>query len=250
MDTVGPAPEAIGDLVTVKGAIPPGEAGITDEHIHLWIGRVAGAPPDVPVLDDGEAIAAELADYRQDGGRTILDCQPGGCGRDARMLLQLSQSSDVHIVACEATLGETSIWLLEAAAQACLDTGAAMEVHTERGSHSERTITLLQEFGLPLQRVVLCHMDKRPDEHVWPLLDRMVHHGLDANVAIATDLADARMWARLGRGPGLVGWVSVLIPRLHGLGFEAATVEGLVGGNIAGRLARPSAKEYTVGRRA
>jgi len=180
-------------------------------------------------------------------------------------------------VAFEATLEETPRLLLEAAAQACLDTGAAMQVHTERGSESERFIALLQEFGFPLDRVVLCHMDKRrdfelhttmaqsgimleydtffrpqyrPDEHVWPLLEHMVRHGHDAYVAVATDLADARMWSRLGRGPGLVGLVSALIPRLQQLGFEAATVKGLVGGNIAGRLARPSAREYGLERRA
>lgn len=318
-------------MVTVLGAILPGEAGITDAHSHLWIGRVHCASPDGPVLDDVEAIAAELVDYRQAGGRTIIDCQPGGCGRDARVLHQLSQGSDVNIVACsgfhrrkyyppehwlfrttgerahsyfvrelshgieetldtawpvragllkvacEATLEETPVWLLEAAAQACQDTGAAMEVHTERGSQSERTITLLQEFGFPLERVVLCHMDKRPDfvlhtsmaqagvmleydtffrpwyqpeQHVWPLLEHMVSHGHDAYVAIATDLADARMWSRFGGGPGLVGLVNALIPRLHELGFEAATVDRLVGGNIAGRLARPIAREYGLGRRA
>ena len=87
-------------MVTVLGAILPGEAGITDAHNHLWIARVEGTSPDVPVLDDGEAIAAELADYRQAGGRTIIDCQPGACGRDGRVLHQMSQASDIHIVAC------------------------------------------------------------------------------------------------------------------------------------------------------
>jgi phosphotriesterase-related protein len=66
----------------------------------VWISRVPGTPPGLPVLDQEGAIAAELGDYRQAGGATILDCQPGaGCGRDGRALRRLSQASGVHIVA-------------------------------------------------------------------------------------------------------------------------------------------------------
>jgi phosphotriesterase-related protein len=52
------------------------------------------------VLNDREAIAAELADYRAAGGGTIVDCQPGRCGRDGRVLVGLSRSSGVNIVPC------------------------------------------------------------------------------------------------------------------------------------------------------
>ena len=311
-------PEA---LVTVEGPIDPLEAGITDAHNHLWIARVEGTASDVPVLNDRAAIAAELTEFRSAGGRSIVDCQPWGCGRDANILRKLAVQCGVHIVACggfhlrryyppdhwlfeatseqaqayfvrelcqsleetadaktpvragflkvacEETLDRSPLPLLEGAAQACLDTGAAMMVHTERGSDAERIIAWLQQLGLKPGQIVLCHMDKRsdyplhaelaregamleydtffrpqyrPDEQVWPLLEQMVHNGLDSLVAVATDMADSRMWSRLGGGPGLTGLVNSLVPRMYALGFGEATIQGLAGGNIASRLAHPA----------
>ena len=40
-------------------------------------------------------LRAELADFHAAGGRAIVDCQPGGAGRDARALRRLSQATGV-----------------------------------------------------------------------------------------------------------------------------------------------------------
>lgn len=85
---------------TVLGPAAPAELGITDGHNHLWIAPVVGNSPGLPVLDDVDGISRELSLYRQAGGGAIVDCQPVGCGRDGRMLAQLSRASQVHIVAC------------------------------------------------------------------------------------------------------------------------------------------------------
>ncbi len=87
-------------ITTVDTVITAQEAGITDAHNHLWIAPVTGAPRGAPVLCDLHAISAELEDYRHAGGGTIVDCQPGGCGRDGRMLRKLSRTTGVQIVAC------------------------------------------------------------------------------------------------------------------------------------------------------
>jgi phosphotriesterase-related protein len=74
--------------------------GITDAHNHMWIDSVPGSDPGAPVLDQFDAIRNELVEYREKGGGSLLDCQPGGCGRNGNQLLALSKASDVHIIAC------------------------------------------------------------------------------------------------------------------------------------------------------
>ena len=296
-------------LVTVTGPIDPGEAGITDAHSHLWIAPVDGVRGVVLVLDDEDAITAELRTYRAAGGGTIIDCQPPGCGRDGRVLRRLSEVSGVQVVACtgfhrrryyaddyflfsasttaayeifvaeitdhleetdqvragfikvacEETLDKSPLALLEAAVMASRATGAALEVHTEQGADADRIARALIDFGLSPARLVLCHMDKRvdvalhrdlaragimleydtffrpqyePDTHVWPLIERMVEAGFAAQIALATDLA-----RKTQRGPGLVGFVSHIVPRLRAMGCDEDAVRKLTGQNIADRLA-------------
>jgi predicted metal-dependent phosphotriesterase family hydrolase len=92
------APEK--QVTTVQGPLPYTSLGVTDAHNHAWIGRVNGAAADSPILDDFDLVLRELRHYYEAGGRTILDCQPGGCGRDGNILLQLAQQSGVNLIAC------------------------------------------------------------------------------------------------------------------------------------------------------
>jgi phosphotriesterase-related protein len=85
--------------MNVPGPVAAGALGVTDAHNHLWIRSVRGAAADSPVLSDRQAVLAELKDYCRAGGGAVLDCQPGGCGRDGRVLVSLSQASGVHVVA-------------------------------------------------------------------------------------------------------------------------------------------------------
>jgi phosphotriesterase-related protein len=311
----------VGPLMTVTGPIRPAKAGVTDAHNHVWIAPMAGTGPGLPQLFDKPNIMAELSDYREAGGGTLIDCQPGGCGRDGRVLLELSRASGVHLVACtgfhlrkyyppdywlwQASVSEAQAYfvreireglaetrkidqpvragcikvacevsvtqspaaLLEAAAMASLETGLAIEVHTEKGAEAEKIVAWFTRYDLRPERLILCHLDKRPDldlhrhlaqqgvmlvydtfyrpkyqpdKNVWPLLERMVADGLERQIAIATDMAEASMWSRLGGGPGLVGLITKIIPRLQNIGFEQSTIERLVGQNIANRLAQPT----------
>jgi len=85
---------------TVQGPVSYEQLGITDAHNHVWIGAVPGIAPDSPLLDQYNLVRKELIAYHQRGGGTILDCQPGGCGRDGNKLLDLSKASSVNILAC------------------------------------------------------------------------------------------------------------------------------------------------------
>ncbi|MBP6785985.1 MAG: hypothetical protein KA170_00250 [Candidatus Promineofilum sp.] len=305
--------------MTVLGPIPSPAMGATDAHSHLYIAPMPGAPPEAPVLTDADGVARELAAFRAAGGGAVVDCQPGGCGRDGRMLRRLSQQTGVHVVAAtgfhrrfyygsEAPLFEMSAeaaaalfmdeidkglvetragedeavypgvikiaaeadldsspWaLFEAAADVARRTGYAIEMHTERGAAVEGFLAFFDGQGVPANRLVFCHVDKRPDaglhqelaragvlleydtffrpqyepeRHVWPLIGAMVAAGLAGRVALATDMADPAMWAEMGGEPGLLGFFSIIKEGLMRMDLPATTIDGLLGGNIARRLA-------------
>lgn len=86
--------------MTVRGPVPYESLGITDAHNHVWIDSVPGADSKTPVLNQFDLILRELAEYLEFGGGTLLDCQPGGCGRDGNKLLALSNESQVNLIAC------------------------------------------------------------------------------------------------------------------------------------------------------
>lgn len=94
------APIRARPVVTVQGPAAHDSLGITDAHNHVWIEAVRGADSASPVLDDFDAIAGELVEYRQAGGGSLLDCQPGGAGRDGNKLRELADISGVNLIAC------------------------------------------------------------------------------------------------------------------------------------------------------
>ncbi len=312
-------------VMTVLGPVSPGALGVVDAHSHLYIASVAGGAADAPVLTDEAGIGRELAAFRAAGGGAIVDCQPGGCGRDGRVLQRLSKQSGVHVVAstgfhrrryyppdaplfalsaeaaadvfrdeignglvetrasgqddgtpaaavfpglikiaAEASLPAAPIALFEAAAAVARETGYAVEMHTERGAAVMEFLAFFVARGLSPRRLVFCHVDKRPDfglhrelalagvmleydtffrpkyepeRHVWPLIRQMASAGLAGQVALATDMADPGLWAELGGAPGLLGIFTIIKEGLTRLSLPPATISGLLGGNIAARLA-------------
>lgn len=84
-------------LITVTGEIAASAVTLADCHSHAWIAPVVGGASDAPVLDDYAAIRDELLAFRAVGGSLIVDCQPGGCGRDVRQLAALSRATGLAI---------------------------------------------------------------------------------------------------------------------------------------------------------
>lgn len=305
-------------VTTVLGPIPYQALGITDAHNHVWIDPVPGADPAAPVLNQFGPVRDELIGYRSAGGNSLLDCQPGGCGRNGNRLIQLSRESGVNIIACtgfhrkkyyapdhwlftaseqeaaryfiaelsecmeetrgqphparsgfiklavEATWAETPRAALEGSVQAARSTGAMIEIHTEKGALAEKVAYFYNENGVSPSRLVLCHMDKRPDfglhvelarfgvlleydtfyrpkydpeTRLWPLIEKMVAAGLENCISLATDMAEAEMYQTIGKGPGLVSLPGEIRLRLAGLGILENAIRKMLGGNIAGRLA-------------
>ena len=154
--------------------------------------------------------------------------------------------------------------LIEAAVQASLESGYLIEMHTERGRDVEEFAGLITGLGLSPDRLVICHIDKRPDlalhqslaaegflleydtffrskykpeEHVWPLVEAMVTAGYERSLVLATDLADGSLWRRIGGGPGIAGFISEIKMRLKAMAFDDKSIYQLTGGNIARGLA-------------
>lgn len=66
-------------------------------------GLLRGNPvlhPDNMLFDDEETMAAELADFRDSGGRTVVEMSAVGLRTDMAGLRRLSERTGVHIVAC------------------------------------------------------------------------------------------------------------------------------------------------------
>jgi phosphotriesterase-related protein len=185
----------------------------------------------------------------------------------------LSESLDWNVpiragfikVACEASLETTAPHLLVSAAEASRTCGACIEIHTEKGQQAEQILAFFSGLQVEPGRLVLCHMDKRPDfglhqelaqagvlleydtffrskyepeRNLWPLIEKMVLAGLDGAVGLAADLADGAEWTVNGGRFGLPGLLTQVRPRLLEMGFPDQIIARMLGGNIAARLAR------------
>lgn len=86
-------------IVSVLGPLSDPPTGRIDAHTHVWIQPEPGTPSGGPTLNDPERSLAEVRTFAAAGGAALVDCQPGGAGRDGRRLSWLSQTSGVPIVA-------------------------------------------------------------------------------------------------------------------------------------------------------
>ncbi len=85
---------------TVLGDIQPHEMGLTYSHEHVVIEESFPtiANPDF-ILSNTELISAELQEFYQLGGRTLVDTMPANCGRNITKLVTVSRNSNVNIIA-------------------------------------------------------------------------------------------------------------------------------------------------------
>lgn len=85
---------------TVTGPAEVEAIEFADGHGHAWIDPPQGVSPAARLeLKNAAAIEAELKDFRLAGGSLLVDCQPGGAGRDGRMLKKLSEATAVYLTA-------------------------------------------------------------------------------------------------------------------------------------------------------
>ncbi len=65
----------------------------------------------------------------------------------------------------------------------------------------------------------------------------MLVKGWMESLILATDLAEAVLWRRMGDGPGLIAFITQVQDRLQSLGIPNEQITLLMGGNIARKLA-------------
>lgn len=85
-------------IVTVKGPIAASQAGYTLSHEHLLCDLWPLAKSYDSILDDEALAIRELAEYRDAGGRTLIDATSCGLGRDPGALRRISEAAGVQIV--------------------------------------------------------------------------------------------------------------------------------------------------------
>lgn len=85
---------------TVTGEAPISQLGHCQMHEHLFVAEGPATRKNPALLvDEPERSLAELELYRRAGGGSCLDAQPGGAGRDARVLREISRRSGVALIA-------------------------------------------------------------------------------------------------------------------------------------------------------
>lgn len=87
-------------VTTVLGDIPVADLGHCQPHEHVYIGdTIAQATHPELCCSNFSATLAELALYRAAGGVSVVDAQPLGAGREARLLRDAAALTGVAIVA-------------------------------------------------------------------------------------------------------------------------------------------------------
>jgi phosphotriesterase-related protein len=85
---------------TVLGDISPEQMGLTYSHEHVVIEESFPTVANKDfILNDTDKITAELKDFFNQGGRTLVDTMPANCGRNVLKLVEVSTRSNVNIIA-------------------------------------------------------------------------------------------------------------------------------------------------------
>ena len=86
-------------MQTVTGRVPLESLGHCQLHEHLFVSAGPATEKNPALLiDNPEHSALELAAYARAGGQCILDAQPGGAGRNAAVLRDISLRTGVAII--------------------------------------------------------------------------------------------------------------------------------------------------------
>lgn len=87
------------EIVTVTGTITAADVGFCQFHEHLLIrkGKSFEINPAL-CMEDKDKSTEEVRAYKAAGGSTLIDAQPGGCGRMSEELEEISRITGVHIL--------------------------------------------------------------------------------------------------------------------------------------------------------
>ncbi|MBZ0286872.1 MAG: phosphotriesterase-related protein, partial [Anaerolineae bacterium] len=142
-----------------------------------------------------------------------------------------------------------------AAARAHRETGALISTHTEAGTMALKQIELLRWEGVPVERILIGHMDRKldwdyhlevaetgvtlgydqfskekyyPDSQRVDFIARMVKAGYGKQIAISGDLARRSDLISYGGGPGYTFILWRILPWLRKQGLSTEDIRQLV----------------------
>lgn len=85
---------------TVLGECNSRDLGFTHCHEHLFVFPIRGVRlARRLVIDEYERTKSELLSFRSAGGRSLVDAQPFGAGRNAQLLARAASDTGLHIIA-------------------------------------------------------------------------------------------------------------------------------------------------------
>ncbi len=150
--------------------------------------------------------------------------------------------------------------VFEAAAIAQVRTGVAILTHAEQGTGGPEQVALLSGFGVPTDRIVISHTDRKPDivyhrellscgvfleydsAFRWKtgdgnptrdLLERLCSEGFGRQLLVGMDAARQSYWRSYGGAPGLTFILDRFFPEMVQHGFSQNLVEQILIGNPA-----------------
>src|SRR5262245_15557810 len=85
-------------IMTVKGPIPPADAGFVLSHEHLLCDLWAIVRSYDGILHDEKLASDELARFKEAGGQTLVEVSSIGLGRNPEGLLRISNDTGIHVV--------------------------------------------------------------------------------------------------------------------------------------------------------
>ena len=146
--------------------------------------------------------------------------------------------------------------LFLAAGRACLETGAPMMVHIEKGSDPIALVDFLEENHVRPKKMIFCHMDRacvnpevhrqiaskgiyleydtigRPkyhsNEEELNMIKTMIHAGYEDQLLISLDTTRARLKAYTPEGVGLTYLIKTFIPMMKDAGISEECIQKMI----------------------
>ncbi|MDD5658693.1 MAG: hypothetical protein PHR39_01600 [Actinomycetota bacterium] len=86
-------------ILTVTGIKDVKNIKIIDAHVHLWAEKISGKfDYGIPLVNKRELIESCLKDFKNNNGCLAIDCTPYECGRNGKVLHDISQETGIDIL--------------------------------------------------------------------------------------------------------------------------------------------------------
>ena len=85
-------------ILTVSGIKDIKNIQMVDSHVHLWIEKpTTRSDYPIPSVTERTLIENCLKDFKNNGGDVVIDCTPYECGRNGKVLYDISKVTEINI---------------------------------------------------------------------------------------------------------------------------------------------------------